>query len=264
MGKVLIPIENHVNGLHKGHEAIIDFAKSFPGTHIVRVLGNAKNWRNHLLTGGPFAPEFISPKMNKNIEDKGCVAEEVNLMQVYEAWRVPMYNKATALVSLYKERLILDDYIKRAIAMVMGSMAFKYSTVDRNDIIIRGPEVNAFFQKSMQKLLGGPEIIIYPNIIKNLTTNIKEQGILDKIPSAYYPYINRLYKVIEGAKEYYKVGKNEKLVQELNDAYSGKPWTIKDIVVFDGGMVPGRMAITQFIFPAYEGTAIVEDIDYKN
>jgi len=263
MGRVIVPIANHSEGLHAGHQALLDFAKTFPGTYVVKVVGRPRDWLNHLTLGLGFAPEKKSQKMVQDIIDKGFIVEDQNAFKIDESWRAPMAQKAAAFVSLYKDFLLTDDYIQRATAIVMGAMAFQHSTVSRNDIIIKGPDIASFFQKSVSKLGNSVDIEIFPKVIKSSITKIREQSSFNKIPSMYNNFINRIRYMLDGAKDRYKIGKNDKLVQELNDAYVLNTCKIKDILVFEGGLVPGRLEVAQFTFPTDEGIIVIEEIDYE-
>jgi hypothetical protein len=264
MSRVIIPIADHVSGLHNGHLQVINFAKEFPGNPIIKVIKDARNWRQHLTHGGPFIPQPVSPKMYKDINKINVPMEEVNVQPIPEPQRAAMYKKASALVSLYNDALLLDEYKWRATVLLMGLFAFTHSTISRSDVYVRGPELVSFFQNSVRKLIGGPEVKIYSKIIKNKENKIKEQGSLDYLPSFCNAHINRLRSVIDGAKPYFKPGKNHDLIAELNSAYSSKPWNIKAVAVYEGGMVPGRLEMVLFEFLTDRGTSIVEEVDYYN
>ena len=264
MGKVIVPIGNHSEGLHMGHTAVLDFAKTFPGTHVVKVGGRRNMWSTYLTTGTEFVPEKTSSKLVQDIVDKDFLIEDQSIFHVTESWRVPMLRRATAFVSLYKDFLLTEENVQSAIAIVMGASAFQHSTRDRNDIIVKGPDVASFFQKSVNKLGNSVDIEIFPKIIKNSTTRIKEQSSFNKILPHYHQFVNRIRYMLDGAKDRYKIGKNDKLVQELNDAYALRAWKIKNILIFEGGFVPGHLEIAQFEFPATEGTIMIEEIDYES
>lgn len=273
MGRVIIPIADHVSGLHKGHLQVIDFANEFPGTKVVRVIKDAKRWRQHLLTGTPFtAPRPVSSKMRTDLNKKMYANpdkvetswEEVNVQSVPEIQRVVMYKKANALISLYEDVLLLDEYKRRAMILLMGLLSFSHVTIDRNDIFVRGPDLVSFFQNSVRKLIGAPEVKIYPHIIKSEETKIREQGSLDDVPTYYDSYVKRLGSMIAGAAPYFRPGRNSKLVVELNEAYISKPWSIRGIAVYEGGMVQGRLENVLISFPSNNGTVIIEDTNYYN
>ncbi len=264
MGKIVIPINNHKNGLHEGHKALIDFAKSFGGDTVVKVHKDTKEWGDYLLKGNPFS-SVTSPyiKLLDDIDKKAAKAEITEWKTVPEKYRIRALDKANALVDLYKDSLLIDNYIQRAVIEIASMLVSPPITTGKIDGIIRGPELVGFFLQSVEKLIGRRDYYIYPQIIKNPNFKIKDQGSFDRVFPDYTPQLVRLHYVVEGAREFYKPGLNSDLVKELNISYLKRPWKVKDIAVFEGGLISGRMEVTQFEFPTHPGSIIIEEVDYN-
>lgn len=261
MKKVVVPIQAKETPIHDGHKEVIEFAKQF-GDVTVRIIPPMSDTCTYLLEGRVIKKEIDTSLLVESLQRLGIkhTFPKDTEWETRERWRQSWLKKATNLVALYRDSLILDRYIKQATALTIAAY-MKSGGKPEEDVTVMGPEIAHFFLKNIGKLFNSAPLEIYPKIIKDKNTKLKAQGALSHMAPAI---IEELYQMVKGAQEYYKVGSNDELVKELQTAYKGRKafWVLKDITVFEGKFYGGRMEITGFEVPIENGIWIIEEVEY--
>lgn len=261
MKKVVVPIQAKETPIHDGHREVIEFAKQF-GDVTVRITPPMSDTCTYLLEGRVIKKDIDTSLLLDSIQKLGIkhrLPKDVEWGN-RERWRQSWLKKATNLIELYKDSLILDRYIKQATALTVAAY-MKSGGKPEEDVTVMGPEIAHFFLKNIGKLFNSAPLEIYPRIIKDKNTKLKAQGALSHIAPTI---AEELYQMVKGAQEYYKVGSNKELVKELQAAYKGRKefWTLEDITVFEGKFYGGRIEITGFRLPIENGIWLIEEVEY--
>lgn len=259
MPKVFVPLINNKHGLHKGHQAIIKFAKKYGDVHIT-LSENTKD-RNHYLETGKGTPKY---KINASKIQEDCEKLNVKIIfpdyiKVSEERRTLVYNRATSFINICRDYLISENYIRNAIGALASSLLVTPGIERQFDFIVYGPEPLAFFFRRVALLSGmHGERPIYKQIIKD------KDGIKIGISWRDVPFSKkRAREVIDTTRSRYKIGDNAELVQEINHSLlNTEDWKVSQIIVYEGGFVDGRIEDVSFSYSTNPGTAIVNNIDY--
>lgn len=267
---IIVPIDGTPYPIHNGHKAVIKYAQEFGDTSVLLPL-DVRGTNNYILNGTDAKPENISIRI-KSIKNLGvkCITVFVGNKGrdiVHNINRDKLLLRANTMMEEYSKSLILPIYISMVTGLLYRYLWKKEATYKRLDatMSVRGPDIPSLFYASICEGLGRPPCKIYPKVIKNEKYGIQEQTSLMRLPANYSPYLARLKMVSDGIREKCQVGLNSELVTEVNNAYISVPWKIKDIIVYEGGFVKGRIEVIhyEFTFKDSPGSIIIEDSEYK-
>jgi hypothetical protein len=265
---IIVPIDGVPYPIHDGHKALIKYAQEFGDTKVLLSL-DTLGTNNYILTGRDAKPENISIRV-KSIKDLGvpCVTVFVGNKgrnTTYNIDRDKLLLKTNTMMEEYSKSLILPIYISAVTGLLYRCLWKKEAVYKRYDVAmsVRGPDIPSLFYASICEGLGRPPCKIYPKVVKNEKYGIQEQTLLTKLPTNYLPSLERLRMVSGGIRKRCQVGLNSELVEEVNNAYVNVPWRIRNIVVYEGGFVKGRMEIIHYEFRLEDsGSIIIEDSEY--
>jgi hypothetical protein len=264
--RTTIPMNKHTSGLHDGHRQLIKLAHTIGDRVVVPMLFNVRDWYTYLIDG--IVPQMEEVNIDKQLNELTAYNTHPMVMPFYEIpleKRLEWRHKAEGVLEKFQQYLCTPLYQRFALALAMDLCRQIERSKGNVKYMVKGPEWHSFLIKAIKPLLGSPvEVIIYNKIEKHEESKIKLQSGLSKIDPVHYPEIYRLKSVMEGAKDRFIIGSNEKLVEELNAAYYSRPWKIVSITVFEGGIIPGRLETMQFTFPNPKGGSIIlEEVNYE-
>jgi len=257
--------------LHDGHKAIIEYAKSIGDTSVLIVV-DPLAMNEYLLNGKFRTPKSSSvARMKDDLENLGVpqVWRSVsNSIDINEPKRQKMYDSMSGLINTYSSSILIPSNFQLA----MGSLLMRLMSTplrglkksNEEQIQVRGPEWVGFFLKATLPVLGrGERIEIFPNVIKDPKFGIKYQTRMKDTFEADWPQLMRLGQAALGARDKFKIGRNEELVNELNLSYTHRPWKWHEILVWEGGLVPGRLEVVQFAVRSARGLVLIEESWYE-
>ena len=252
MAKVCVKITNSDAGLHKGHEAVIQYAKQF-GDVTVEILENLRDRNRYLETGHGTSIYPIEYKKLKDGCDKLSVGIEKPLyIQIPEETRLLYFDIASKIANESDKKIpfLTERYKKQAICSIMYGICRKAAGWNY-DKVVYGPEVMSFFYKAISSTPWGhgENTEIYPYIVKD-EDGLKLSTRSDKLPFKK----NELKSAINASKNKYHVGRNDELVQELNQQYpTSIGWRWYEILVYENSHGSGRIEITSVSYVTSEG-----------
>lgn len=265
MGKVVFNVTNTPSGLHNGHKAVIEFGKQL-GNVEVHIVENLPARRKYLREGiGTKKYKVDISAIKDDCDALGVECVKPVYIDVPEQARVEAYSKAEAFVQFIGEQLFSGIYAGETSYRYMGLMIDSLAVTrllghQGYDAMVTGPEVPFFVLQRFGKLLGTSPIEIFPHIIKN-QYGLKESSTIN---SNTFWCLSDLRGVLNGIKRHVTVGTNQKLIQEVNEAYppvSG--WRLLEATVYEGGFVNGRIEVYRFkVMSINNDIKFVEDIDY--
>jgi len=271
MIKVTSPMGLHLEGLHDGHRAVLEYAKQFGDRIVVPIVPQIQHWYTYLSTGRYLINKKYSKKELeafrneiKEIRALGAFPRPFHLNPVPEEKRQEWQVQAEEVIKDFENQILTPAHRQIAIAVTAGVMRdLAHPKSGSVKYTVRGPEFHNFVLKYVkEKIHSHVEVKIYPNIIKDPVTHIRMQGSQFRIDSGYVYQSRALGSVVGGIRPYFKVGLNPKIVSDVNGSY-GDIWKLKDIIVLEGGIIPGRLEIVQFVFPKQGGgSIIIDDVKY--
>jgi len=256
--------------IHMGHRELIEYAKSLGDVTIV-LTPKFRSQVAYLLDDITMGYDEDLTEQINSIKELGVKVEVKEFLKIDPEThtRTRLLLKAQAMVELFKDELLLERFYRKAVYAVMAYLVRWETGKTRGPgTTIYGPEVVNFFFKSVGKLLGKSDRLIFSKVVKHTETKVRYQGAYDIVPSGIRDSVLELRDVIDSAKSHYKVGSNISLVNELNISYKEKVWDVYDIGVFEGGIVDGRLETTSFRFPLPDkpgtkgSSVLIEEIDY--
>lgn len=228
--KALVPMTIKSSAIHAGHIAVIEYAKSIANEVEASII-DLPGLGHYMIDG--ILPEVVN--VDKQVESIKKLQVNILVREILvlsEEERIRLATMFTNFVKLYNDVLILDRYIKMAeLILISGQLKiFFEDNWTKSDVIIRGPEISSFFLKSASKLLKwSNNIVILPSMIKDFATKIRCQSMIEKCPKEFLKQIPNFRKVVDDAKKFYKIGRNNDLEKELNYSYVDKKWNIHEI-----------------------------------
>lgn len=262
MSEIIVPIASKNSELHKGHVYLIEKANAM-GDTIIKIKPNLGAVSTYIKTG-----RFVdkpNKKQISSIKEQNISYTQHPFHLIDNETRKKLTKKAEGLVQIYKDQLIIPDYINRAINSIVMAWCSRQTTQNKIDTVLLGPEPIHFFFQSITKLLGPKEIVINDNLIKSAKTKIRYQGMYENIVENKKHFVYDIRNTINNIKDFYKVGNNEQLLQEINYSHKNKNWKIEDIVVYEGGIVgKRRLELTRFSIInnfTNNNSVVLEEID---
>lgn len=244
MGIVRVAIQNSKYGLHNGHRELIRYGKSL-GDVIVCLAENLMDRNNYLVTGaGKPHYKINDSQFAQDCQDLGVKYKKPYFIVCSEAKRKEAYAFAKGFADQYAGVLLADRYIMEYTSQLIREWFLTLGVrarENRGDIYLSGPDVISFFWKYRTEQKWPMQRVIWPNIVRD------DFGLKLSTSSMDITFDKTLLRQsIDGWKPKYKVGKNEELVKELNASYSEETvgWRVNDILVYEGGFVPGRLEVT--------------------
>lgn len=231
--------------LHLGHIALLNYAKSFGEAHAPVYL-DSRAIAHYIQTGQIIRTQNVNIHgMKKELDGLGVKSHYISLLKTCknEKNRLRAYEEALRVTNLYKDILLTPILQQQALTMMASRLMIKLSgnLEERAAAEIRGPYITNFVLKEIYKRVKSPlRVEIFPQIIMDRTTGLNYQSSIEK-----YPWLPRVGQAILGARERFKIGRNEELVKELNSAYQHRPWKWYEIIVWEGGLVPGKLELVQ-------------------
>jgi len=245
---IMIPMHPKSSGIHEGHKAIINYAKQF-GDPVV-VIYKLKEYHKNINI----------KKQIQSLDDFGISSRVIEIIPINEEKKHKITSAINCIIDIYKEQLILPRNINRAKQSIISyynrNLSFPKTTA-----MLYGPEPIHFFLKSIAKLKGRIEYLIYPYIIKP-KNNIKYQSLASNLELTQLQLFPSIKKILNESRYLYKKGSNIKLVEELNYSYKKPKFNIEDITVFEGGIFEGRLEVVGLHFHRKNGSTLLEEIDY--
>jgi hypothetical protein len=160
--KISVPMGSHPAGIHDGHRALIEYARSLGDEVIVPII-DVQATMKYIEKG--VVPD-ISSDLNaqrQDIEKCNAIPITREIGPVNRAHFEKLRESYGRLVALYGDFLILERYKKLAFLSLVSA----YINPVKADLVIRGPEIVSFFMRSVGKLLGWVDIRIFPGMIKD-------------------------------------------------------------------------------------------------
>jgi len=271
MGHVAVNILAKQGAIHNGHKAILNYTKQF-GKPMAIITPNPMGWSNYVMHGTPYTESNIdiTPQL-ASIHELNIETVVLENKMIDEKLRQTTLQQVTSFVNLYKDQILSDRYISFTIYTATSMLLRSKSGIDykfKVDRFVRGPEFVNFFIKAMGPLMGlestiAEKYLIYPHIIKDEKFGIKAQSRLDNVPEIYQEEIKRIPYIVAGARDRFKVGNNKDLAQELREVYGpSRKIKLDEILVYEGGFVPGRLEVVSFLYRDPKGYTFVEDVNY--
>lgn len=253
--KILVPIQDHKDGLHEGHRRLIQAAKGL-GNPLILIAPNLRELADYFLTGRKITP--TKGKTEEDLNKIGVESYRSVYAEITESERLDKLSRAKAYVNLYNEFLCHDMYKELAVVFLMSLFTRESSNYG---IFFRGPEVINFFLKHICKLFE-IDVCIYKEIVRDEALGVKASGRLGGLKE-HEAEIARIPHILGGCRSQLKIGSNLKLTEELNVSY-GRPWKLIDIIVHEGKMVDGgRLETALFSFRTKFGLEILEEVTYN-
>lgn len=273
--KILVPLADH-DDLTVAHKAIVKYSKTL-GDPTVTITVGLREWNMWLRDGKlGYDPAVgvmkrnrfpkVKEKQVQGVRDLGITKIEI-VRPDYptETVRKKLLKNAKGFVGIYEDQLVAERYKLLATSALMRlwvrEMSPNFQGIEQ-DCVLVGPELTMFFLKHIGHLLGWKERIIMPEMVRDPQTGIRSQFSLRHIPVETMATVMGLRRVFLDAKPHLKVGKNEKLVKELNHSFS-QGVEIIDATVWEGGIVDGRLESMGFWVPTPNGgSVLIEDVEY--
>jgi len=260
---ILVPIDGKIGKIHAGHKELINYAKEL-GTVVVSVTPSLISWYNHVLKGHVFedAPEPAAEL--SSIQELGVDVFVMKREIFDEQNRLKYLKKAEKMVDELEQDLFIDSYKNALIVGLVGGLSREDKKLNllKIDSVVRGPEVLSFFFKYFANKLNWPKNVIMPSITKHSTYKIKHQSLLDLLSSEAKIYVKQFSSILDSVQSQLELGNNSKIVEELNYSYQNENWSVRDIAVWEGGIVDGRIEVMRFLVRSGEATLIIEDTRY--
>jgi hypothetical protein len=254
MGKLLVQMNSHL-ALHNGHRELFNYGKSF-GEVSVTVYRDLPTIWKYFSSGEKKVPkeDIDLSKLLSDLDELDIKYECKSLSHLptlHEEDRARYYQEGLNLAIQNRDILLsrrYDDIIARR--YVVSKLIHYLQNVD----ILCGPEIPYFFRRAFTNNFEGKgQIYIMPKMVQDPEIGIRYQMYKD-IAVAKYSDIGRIKYMIDGARPFFKPGRNDKLVTELQEAYPTRSWTLKDIVVYEGDFVDGRLEVVSVTVPNPTGS----------
>lgn len=237
--KILVPMAGHEAGLHKGHRALISYAKNL-GDVTVAITPDWLKLQGYMLEGRQYeVTQDVSLQVSQ-IEEMD-VAWEIRRPNILnESRRRELKMKAESVVAAYDEHILLENYRQFLIAATMNRILKRPNC----DVVVRGPEVPSFILRAFKGHFGWIDMKIYDRIVKDQNglksqTNFKQEKIkgLD---------LTRLKKIVDDLGPALKKGDNPELTAEATSLLADPDWQVRRAVLFDNPIFQGKIQVFRF------------------
>lgn len=264
MSRISVPISGKRGPIHEGHVELIKYAQSF-GDVTVRIISKLQVVTSHILEGSITEQDEDFTEMINSIEALGVKAEVFEHPLVPDEERAQLLPIVKEWIEFYRPSLICERYCAFATVALFNLLRRVQpgEVVAKFDKDIRGPEVLSFFMRSVSKLFGRKERVIMPTMVKDSSLGIRHQSSITNLPQKFRPELSNLKSIVADFKPKMRKGKNLKIVEQINDSLKDKEWKVFEAIVFERGIMEGRLEMMSFSFPGEQGgTMLVEEIDY--
>jgi hypothetical protein len=266
--RIGVPMNAHKR-LHDGHRELLNYVRGLGDNELVAfVLVDPQAIYEYYRSGRIVKPSSVNvSEMRRELSSLGIEQKYFSLSNgilKYETRRQSAYEKAKAMIDPYSD-LLLDPGIKMDLTYrMMGKGLFRQPT--KVDAYAFGLELRHLFRKNVLfKDVGKTaDIYIYKNLIRSKEHGlIENSSLLSKIHEHDRDQLCRMASASLGARDRFKVGRNDELVKELNLSYPHRCWTFHRILVWEADWVEGRYELVQFMVRSKGGSVIIEDIFYE-
>lgn len=265
MGKLMVQMNSH-SSLHEGHRELFKYGKSFGDIEALVYIDLPKIWK-YFSTGekkDPIEDTDLSKLLSDldELDIKHDCRSISHLPDLKEEDRTKCYKEGLNLAIQHRDILLsnrYDDIIARR--YVVSKLVHSRPNVD----ILCGPEIPYFFRRNFNKDFGGDrQVYIMPKMVQDPDIGIRYQ-IYKDLAVTHYSDIGRIKYMIDGARPFFKPGINDKLVLELQEAYSTRSWKLRDILIYEGDFVDGRLEVVSVSLPhpTRGGTIILDSMIYE-
>ncbi len=263
---VIIPMDLHPS-LHPGHIALLNFAKTISDDVTVRIMPNSFLWwyylsgnlnfptplpsgfdiYSHIQSLPPFTEEncdFI-----KQIVSLGCkyyVSKDLYAPVDKDVLQKARDEAHEAVLSNYASFLEDQNLIWIAEACYIKRLLYP---AEPYDVQVMGPELLNFVLVDMAKLLptsSFPSTIIMPEMIKNPETGLRYGSSWNALTTVEYNDATVLKNIIDTNK----ISNDSSVIKAaINSSKTTETWTCRNIIIREGGLVPGKLETLFFDFP---------------
>jgi hypothetical protein len=179
--KIIVPMRGHISGLHEGHIALIEYAKTLSDDVVVWISSSIPAKECHYFHGQRFETELnnlttqeetikslgvkiiyqMKPRQSMDERNHFRETKKLLLERVEGEW-------GNLKAGLLKNIDIFDRHRTMAMIYVMGHIRRQHHHIMiSNHSILLGPEPVSFILKSWKKMFDYlPQYLIFPKVIK--------------------------------------------------------------------------------------------------